>query len=144
VPVPPVVPLLLLELEPVPVVPEPDVAPGVDVLGAGVVTEPEPEADPLAPGVVDGEADGVRSAGLSVVRVVLDSVHAVSVTPSASAQKPVTNLFMADLLPLGVRVHRTTEGNCNAHACHALDRLLEFHYYCEGNRRKAYRKRSRQ
>ena len=102
-PVPPVVPLLL-ELEPVPVVvsvvvdDEPDVAPGVDVLGAGVVTEPEPEADPPGVVVVDGDADGVRSAGLSVVRVVLDSVHAVMVRPSASAQKPVTNLFMADLL----------------------------------------------
>jgi hypothetical protein len=94
---------LLLELEPVPVVvsvvveDEPDVAPGVDVVGAGVVTEPEPEADPLAPGVVvvDGDADGVRSAGRSVVRVVVpDSVHAVSVRPSARAPKPVRNLFM--------------------------------------------------
>jgi|SRR5688500_773972 len=99
----PGVPVLPLELEPVPVVvsvvleDEPDVAPGV-VVGAGVVTEPEPEADPLAPGVVvvlGGEADGVRSAaGLSVVRVVLDSVHAVTVRPSAMAQRPVTNRFM--------------------------------------------------
>jgi hypothetical protein len=99
----PVVPVLLLELEPVPVVvsvvleDEPDVAPGV-VVGAGVVTEPEPEVDPLAPGVVvvlGGEAEGVLSApGVSVVRVVPDSVHAVMVRPSARAQKPVTNLFM--------------------------------------------------
>jgi hypothetical protein len=96
-------------LEPVPVVvsvlleDEPDVAPGVVVLGAGVVTEPEPDADPLAPGavvVLGGDADGVRSAaGLSVVRVVVpDSVHAVRVRPSARAPKPVTNLFM-DVLP---------------------------------------------
>jgi hypothetical protein len=95
--------VLLLELEPVPVVvsvvleDEPDVAPGV-VVGAGVVTEPEPEADPLAPGVVvvvDGEAEGVRSGtGVSLVRVVLDSVHAVSVRPSARAPRPVMNLFM--------------------------------------------------
>jgi len=106
----PLVPVLLLELEPVPVVvsvvleDEPDVAPGVDVLGAGVVTEPEPEADPLAPGVVvvvGGDADGAP-AGLSVVLVVVpDSVHAVMVRPSATAQKPVTNLFMV-MSSLGV------------------------------------------
>lgn len=107
----PVVPVLLLELEPVPVVvsvvlgAEPDVAPGVGVVGAGVVTEPEPETDPLAPGVVvvlGGDADGVRSGtGVSVVRVVVpDSVHAVRVRPSARAQKPVTNLFIASP-PLG-------------------------------------------
>jgi hypothetical protein len=97
----PLVPVLL-ELEPVPVVvsvvleDEPDVAPGV--AGSGVVTEPEPETDPLAPGVVvvvGGEADGVRSGtGVSLVRVVLVSVHAVSVRPSARAPRPVMNLFM--------------------------------------------------
>jgi hypothetical protein len=101
VPVVPVVPVLL-EL-PVPVVvsvvleDEPDVAPGAGVVGAGVVTEPEPETDPLAPGVVvvEGDADGVRSGtGVSLVRFVRDSVHAVRVRPSARAQKPVTNLFM--------------------------------------------------
>ena len=104
----PLVPLLLLE--PVPVVvsvvleDEPDVAPGAGVVGAGVVTEPEPETDPLAPGVVvvDGDADGV-GAGVSVVRSVRDSVHAVMVRPSASAQKPVTNLFMV-MSSLGVFV----------------------------------------
>jgi len=95
--------------EPVPVVVsvvldgEPGVAAGSEVLGAGVVTEPEPEADPLASGVVvvvGGDADGVRSGtGVSLVRSVLVSVHAVRVRPSARAQKPVTNLFMADVLP---------------------------------------------
>jgi hypothetical protein len=113
----PVVPVLLLE--PVPVVvsvvleDEPDVAPGAVVVGAGVVTEPEPETDPLAPGVVvvlGGEADGVRSAaGVSVVRVVLDSVHAVMVRPSARAQKPVTNLFMV-MSSLGVFVFIDRKG----------------------------------
>lgn len=100
----PLVPVLLPELEPVPVVVsvelegEPDVVPVSGVVGDGVVTEPEPETDPLASGVgvvVGGDADGVRSGtGVSLVRLVLDSVHAVMVRPSARAQKPVTILFM--------------------------------------------------
>jgi len=107
------VPVPLVPLEPVPVVvsvvleDEPDVAPGAGVVGVGVVTEPEPETDPLASGVVvvdGGDADGVRSAGgVSVVRVVPDSVHAVMVRPSARAQRPVTNLFMV-MSSLGVFV----------------------------------------
>jgi hypothetical protein len=112
----PLVPLLLLEHVPVVVSvvleDEPDVAPGAGVVGAGVVTEPEPETDPLAPGVVvvDGDADGVRSGtGVSVVRFVRDSVHAVMVRPSASAQKPVTNLFIV-VSSLGVFVFVDRQG----------------------------------
>lgn len=112
--------------EPVPVVvsvvveDEPDVAPGAGVVGAGVVAEPEPETDPLPPGVVvvEGDAEGVRSGtGVSVVRFVRDSVHAVTVRPSARAQRPVTNLFMV-ISSLGVFVFRV--GNCNAHAAMRL------------------------
>jgi hypothetical protein len=112
-----VVPVLLLELEPVPVVvsvvleDEPEVAPGVGVAGVGVVTEPEPETEPLAPGVVvvvEGDADGVRSGtGVSLVRLVRDSVHAVRLRPSATAQRPVTILFVVmNVLPWGCSVCR--------------------------------------
>lgn len=118
VPVPLVPVPVLPELEPVPVVvsvvleDEPDVAPGVGDVGAGAVTEPESDADPLAPGavvVLGGDADGVRSAGgVSVVRVVVpDSVHAVMVRPSAMAQRPVANLFMVMSSLWVVRVRRT-------------------------------------
>lgn len=123
----PLVPVVLLAPEPVPVVvsvvleDEPGAAAGSEVLGAGVVTEPEPETDPLASGVVvvlGGDADGVRSGtGVSLVRSVLVSVHAVRVRPSARAQKPVTNLFM-DVLPW-IWFVGTVEGKCNGRAATA-------------------------
>jgi hypothetical protein len=69
-------------------------------------TEPEPLAEPEPDVVVSvdergvvvdvgGDADGVRSPGRSVVRVVLVSVHAVaSVAINASAENPASVRFM--------------------------------------------------
>jgi hypothetical protein len=100
--------VVVVELEPVPVVvsvvveDEPDVAPGAGALGAGLVTEPEPVVVVVV--VLDGDADGVRSGtGVSVVRLVRDSVHAVMVRPSARAQRPVAILFMVMSSLGGVR-----------------------------------------
>jgi hypothetical protein len=70
--------------------------------GAGVVTL----LDSVVVVVdVDGDADGVRSGtGVSVVRLVRDSVHAVMVRPSARAQRPVAILFMVMSSLGGVRL----------------------------------------
>jgi hypothetical protein len=65
--------------------PEPDVVVSVDERGVEVEGEV----------AVGGEADGVRSAGRSLVRVVLVSVHPVaSVAISASAEIPASVRFM--------------------------------------------------
>lgn len=81
---------------------DPDVVVSVDVLGVlGVAVG--------GGGVVGGEADGVRSLGRLLVRLVPLSVQAVaSVVTSASAVKPNSALFMSHLL--GVRASRR---NCN-------------------------------
>ena len=85
----------------------------------GVVADPDPDTEPLAEPepdvvvsvdergvvvVVGGDADGVRSPGRSVVRVVLVSVHAVaSVAINASAENPASVRFMKRTLLWSVR-----------------------------------------
>jgi hypothetical protein len=108
----------LPDVEPV----EPDGELGDDGLVAGGVD-----------GIVDvgGDAEGVRSAGRSPMRSLPDSVQAVSrPAPSASAQKPVSSLFIVKASSLwGLRV-TTTEG-CNGDAVRRrLDRVRDNLYQC--------------
>jgi len=65
-------------------------------------------------GAVDGDADGVRSTGRSPTRSVRDSVHpAMRPAPMASAQIPVSNLFITT--PFVGRAPTSCWG-CNANA----------------------------
>lgn len=69
-----------------------EVSLGGVVAGGGVVG-----IDGLVDGAVEegGDADGMRSPGRSPTRSVRDSLQAVSIpTPSASAHRPVSILFM--------------------------------------------------
>jgi hypothetical protein len=94
-------------------------------------TVPEPDVEPVVPPgvvVVGGDADGVLGlTGLSLVRLVPDSVQAVTMLrPSARAQKPVTILF-TDVLLVGLSRDPRTKMQPT---CHALDSVWKFHYYC--------------
>jgi carbon monoxide dehydrogenase subunit G len=90
---------------------------GLDGEPLGVEVEPlgGVVADGGVGAVVDGgDADGERSAGRSPTRSVRDSLQAVSMpTPSASAQRPVSILFMGTASSCGVA---TGIGGCNAYA----------------------------
>lgn len=65
-------------------------------------------------GVVEGDAEGVRSPGRSPTRS-LFSVHAArSDAPSVSTQIPLSNLFIVLLLSLGIDPeHLTVQWKCH-------------------------------
>jgi hypothetical protein len=65
-------------------------------------------------GAVGGDADGLRSPGRSPTRSVRDSLQAVSSPrPSATAQKPVSILFINTPPPVGLRQHvQGLQGKC--------------------------------
>jgi hypothetical protein len=114
-----------------------------DVLLPDVVVSVEPDDEPLEPPgvglvaggvdgvvIVGGDADGVRSPGRSPTRSVRDSLQAVSSpAPSATAQRPVSILFIA--VPPLRGVARTIPEGCNGRAAaRRLDRVRDNHYQC--------------
>ena len=69
-----------------------------DVVDGGIVLGVDGD------GAVGGDADGLRSPGRSPTRSVRDSLQAVSSPrPSATAQKPVSILFINTPPPVGLR-----------------------------------------
>ena len=102
-----------VELEPDVAEPDPDVVVSVDERGLEV------DGDVA----VGGEAEGVRSPGRSLVRLVPVSVHAVaSVAINASAENPASVRFM-NVPPVGVRtcgpIPMPALPICNGGAVHA-------------------------
>jgi hypothetical protein len=78
---------------------------------------------------VGGEADGGIPPGRSPTRSVRDSLQAVSsAAPSATAQKPVSTLFIAE--PPLVGVARTPSKIATRMPLPRLDRLRYNHYQC--------------